>query len=508
MPGRIKLRILMPASLCYMAVSLGWALLHYPNPWYLLLNGVILAFFIHQYISEMKVRAAERAQQHRSEQRIRHMAYYDDLTGLPNRRQFRERLSEQLESSVIQRDGLAVFYMDIDRFKLVNDSLGHDFGDILLLHVAERLTRVVGPQDFVARMEGDEFALFFLSTGNQEKAFEIATSILNILDSPFLLQDYQIHLTASIGIALYDEERAARAEDLMRGADVALSRAKEGGKNTYQLFTDLMNQRSMERLQLEQDLRQAMARGEFSLHYQPQVHAVTGEVIGFEALLRWTHPERGRISPDQFIPIVEENGMIDAIGDWVIQEACRQNKAWQDEGYPKVPVSVNVSTKQFQQSGLAARIQFILHEVGLDPCYLGLELTESVMMNQEQAYECLKSMKELGVHISIDDFGTGYCSLSYLKRLPIDKLKIDRSFVNDVLVDPNDAAIVATIIAMARHLNLRVIAEGVETEEQKQYLLRQDCHEVQGYVYSPALTADEVLLVWGTIKEVAAGPEE
>lgn len=436
------------------------------------------------------------------------MAYYDDLTGLPNRRQFRERLSEQLGPSAVQGEGFAVFYMDIDRFKLVNDSLGHDFGDILLLHVAERLTRVVGPRDFVARMEGDEFALFFPSTPSPEKAFEIASSILNILDSPFFLQDYQIHVTASIGIALYDEKQAYRAEDLMRGADVALSRAKEGGKNTYQLFNALMNQRSMERLQLEQDLRQALVGREFSLHYQPQVHALTGEVIGFEALLRWMHPERGMIPPDQFIPIIEENGMIDAIGDWVIREACRQNKAWQDEGYPQVPVSVNVSTRQFQQGGLTGRIQAILDEIGLDPRYLGVELTESVMMNQDQAYDCLETMKELGVHISIDDFGTGYCSLSYLKRLPIDKLKIDRSFVNDVLDDPNDAAIVSTIIAMARHLNMRVIAEGVETEEQKEYLLRQDCYEVQGYVYSPALSADDVPLIWGYRKEVAAGPED
>lgn len=423
------------------------------------------------------------------------MVYYDDLTGLPNRRQFREKLSAELKQCAQAKESVAVFYMNIDRFKFVNDSLGHDYGDILLLHVAERLTHVVGKDDFVARMEGDEFAFYFKSVHSEELAAPIAKRILEMLEAPFQLKDYQIHITASIGIAIVNDHHL-KAEDLIRCADMALSRAKESGKNTYKLYTDVMNDRTIERLNLEHDLRQAMKNGEFVLHYQPQVHMLTGAIIGFEALLRWIHPQKGLIPPYVFIPLSEEIGMIDQIGEWAIREACRQNKMWQDAGYDCVPVYVNISTRQFMHSNLSEKVAKILQETKLDPQFLGLEITESVMMDYEHASESLNELKQLGVHISIDDFGTGYCSLGYLKKLPIDKLKIDRSFVDDVLDDPNDAAIVSMIIAMAKHLNLSVIAEGVETEDQKTYLVNQDCVEVQGFLYSPALSAQDIERQW------------
>lgn len=484
-----------------MVISLLWATMFFPKWWYICFNAIVIVLMIYQSISEKKNRSAELQQQKRSEERIRHMVYYDDLTGLPNRRHFREQLSTELKQCVEKKESVAVFYMDIDRFKFINDSLGHDYGDILLLHVAERLTHVVDKDDFVARMEGDEFALFYKHVHSEELADLIARRILATLEAPFTLKDYHIHISASIGIAIAAGEKL-KAEDLMRGADMALSRAKENGKNTYRLYTDVMNTSTLERLKLEHDLRKAMKNGEFELHYQPQVHSETGKIIGFEALLRWFHPEQGLISPGVFIPLAEEIGIIEQIGEWAILEACKQNKAWQDAGYEAVTVSVNISTQQFKYSNLTETVAQILQETQLDPQYLGLEITESVMLDYDYASTCLNDLKKLGVHISIDDFGTGYCSLGYLKKLPIDKLKIDRSFVDDVLEDPNDAAIVSTIIAMAKHLNLSVIAEGVETEGQKTYLYNQDCVEVQGYLYSPAVSAKEIEQQWKTTRNI------
>jgi diguanylate cyclase (GGDEF)-like protein len=488
---QIKHLIIMPLSFLFLAASLIWTAFRESQAWYLWISLAVLIFTIRHYYYEKKTMAAQSRNQKLSEERIRHMVHYDDLTGLPNRRQFRERLAEHLSEPETVKQGLAVFCLDIDQFQLINESLGHDYGDILLLQTAERLTRIVGPQDLVARMDADKFALYFPRVQTAEAAYGIAGRMMDVLKMPFQLQDYRIHVTASIGIALADQVKL-KAEDLIRGADVAMARAKENGKNTYMLFTPSMSKRTIERLKLEQDLREALTDGQFTLHYQPQIDVVNGQLIGFEALLRWNHPELGLIPPGQFIPIAEENGMIDAIGEWVIREACRQNKVWLDAGYDVVPISVNLSTKQFQQPGLEGKIRSILQETGLDPKYLGLEITESVMMNIEQATQCLTEMKRLGAHISIDDFGTGYSSLGYLKQLPVDRLKIDRSFVRDVLSDPNDAAIVSMIIAMAHHLNLKVIAEGVETEEQKNYLLQNFCTEVQGYLYGPPLNASAI----------------
>jgi diguanylate cyclase (GGDEF)-like protein len=492
---KIKQFVLVPLSILFLAASLIWAASRDSRPWYLWVSVAMLVFLILHYFAEKRDHTAESRRQKLTEERIRHLVYYDDLTGLPNRRQFRERLAKQLALPETATDGLAVFYLDIDQFQLVNESLGHDYGDILLLQAAERLSQIVGPQDLIARMDGDQFAFYFARVGTEEAAYAKAERIMELLKDPFQLQDYRIHATASIGIAL-SERDSLRAEDLIRGADVAMARAKEHGRNTYMLFTHSMSRRTMERLKLEQEMREALANGQFTLYYQPQINVVDGKLIGFEALLRWVHPELGLISPGRFIPIAEENGMIDAIGEWVIREACRQNKAWLDAGFEIVPISVNLSTKQFRQHGLGDKIRSILQETGLDPQYLGLEITESVMMNIEQASQCLTEMKRLGVHISIDDFGTGYSSLGYLKQLPVDRLKIDRSFVRDVLKDPNDAAIVGMIIAMAHHLNLKVIAEGVETEEQKNYLLAHFCTEVQGYLYGPPMHASAVEETW------------
>lgn len=496
-----KIRIFMPAAMCFIVVSLSWTLVGTEHVLFYSLYYVTLAWFIYQYIREVGSRRNEMSIRRRTEDRIRHLVYYDDLTGLPNRRMFRERLAEKVEKAE-EHTGLAVIYVDIDRFKLVIDSLGHDYGDILLLQVAERLTHVVGKDDFIARMERDEFALFFPHIDEESAVIELAQRIDQLIAPPFMLKNYHIHITVSIGISMR-KCRNESAEDLMRRADIALSRAKEMGKNNYQIFTPAMNISTIERLTMENDMRQALNNNEFELYYQPQVDTESGNVICFEALLRWNHPTKGLIQPDKFIPLAEETGMIVWIGEWVIYEACRQNKAWQDEGYPSVPVSVNLSTRQFHQSDLSDKIKNILKETGLEAKYLELEITESVMMDFDRAVESFQKMQHLGVAISIDDFGTGYSSLSYLKKMPINKLKIDRSFVRDVLHNMNDAAIVATIISMARNLKLRVIAEGVETLEQMKYLCRNHCDELQGYFFSPPLPAEQISKQWHAVQEVA-----
>jgi diguanylate cyclase (GGDEF)-like protein/PAS domain S-box-containing protein len=432
------------------------------------------------------------SERRKMEDKIRHMAYYDDLTGLPNRRLFRERLGRAMELTRSGGEGLAVFYLDIDRFKLVNDSFGHDYGDMLLMQVAERFTRLVGDQDFLARTEGDEFAIFHTSVGNKERLEELAGRVGEVLEQPFSIGEVQIHISASIGISYYTGEDEV-ADTLMKQADIALSRSKEKGKNNYQIFNLEMNAVSLKRLTLESELRRAIIREEFMLVYQPQLDTESGMIVGMEALIRWNHPERGIISPQDFIPVAEDSGLIVPIGEWVISEACKQNKAWQDAGYTPVPISVNLSIRQFLQHNLKGRIQAILEQTGLPARYLELEITESMTMDVDFASSLLRELKELGVKISIDDFGTGYSSLYLLKRFPIDKLKIDRSFVRDIMSDPNDAAIVATIISMTRHLNLKVIAEGVETEEQLDFLYRNHCHEVQGFWFSPPVTAGKIM---------------
>jgi diguanylate cyclase (GGDEF)-like protein/PAS domain S-box-containing protein len=421
----------------------------------------------------------------RMENRIRHMAYYDDLTGLPNRRLLRDRLETAMEETREGQGGVAVLYLDIDRFKLVNDSFGHDYGDILLMQVAERFTRCVSDEDFLARTEGDEFALFYTNVNTKEQLDLLAEGIGEALEQPFVIGEYQIHITASIGISHFMGDAGETADLMMKYADIALSRSKDTGKNNHQIFNADMNTISLTRLTMESELRRAILKNEFVLVYQPQINIENSALVGMEALIRWKHPERGMVPPKDFIPIAEDTGLIVPIGEWVLTEACKQNKKWQDAGYPAVPVSVNLSMRQFLQHNLKGKIESILECTGLQARYLELEITESMTMDVDFATNSLLELKSLGVRISIDDFGTGYSSLHLLKRFPIDKLKIDRSFVRDIMLDPNDAAIVTTIISMTHHLNLLVIAEGVETEEQMRFLHENRCNQIQGYWFSP-----------------------
>ncbi|MDR6879222.1 EAL domain-containing protein [Bacillus sp. 3255] len=444
-------------------------------------NGVHGYILICQDITERK----------RGDEQVRYMAYYDDMTGLPNRRLFRDQLNERLGMSKSMGFKVAVFYLDIDRFKLVNDSFGYDYGNMLLLQLAERFMRCVKENDYLARTEGDEFAFFYSYVADSNDAIAVIAEINRVLEKPFLLEQYEVHITASIGIAISSED-AEDADMLMKYADIALARAKEKGRNDFQIFNTDMKSVSLNRLKLENELRRAIAGEEFVLFYQPQVDIETGRIVGTEALIRWQHPEKGLISPNHFIPFAEESGLIVPIGEWVLRAACKQNKAWQNMGFPKMPISVNLSMRQFFQHNLKGKISHVLDQTGLDPQYLELEITESMTMDVDHAIQSLLELKELGVHVSIDDFGTGYSSLYYLKKFPIDKLKIDRSFVRDIMVDPNDAAIVATIIAMTHHLNLKVIAEGVETEEQLHFLHQNRCNEVQGYWFSPPVNAQEL----------------
>ncbi|SCW74199.1 PAS domain S-box-containing protein/diguanylate cyclase (GGDEF) domain-containing protein [Paenibacillus tianmuensis] len=444
----------------------------------------------------------------RTEEQIRHLAYYDDMTGLPNRRLFVQHLNAAMAAASRHERKLAVLFVDIDRFKIVNDCFGHDYGDMLLLQVAERFSRCLGPDDYLARTEGDEFALFFqVADQEAEPVGTIAKEIFDVLEEPFVLGQNLVHLTVSIGISLLSREDES-ADLLMKCADMALTRAKEKGKNNYQLFNSEMKSVSLKRLTLESELRRALAKNELLLHYQPQMDITTGRIVGFEALVRWQHPERGLVAPGEFIPFAEESGLIVPIGEWALKEACRQNKQWQDAGLEVVPVSVNLSIRQFMQHQLCVGIGRILRETGLDPALLELEITESCTMDVDYACGLLHELKQLGVKISIDDFGTGYSSLSYLKKFPIDKLKIDRSFVRDILTDPNDAAIVASIIAMTRHLNMEVIAEGVEIEEQLRFLHDNDCHLIQGFYLSPPLAVPDAERLMKLYSTQAAAEEE
>lgn len=426
----------------------------------------------------------------RSIERIRYLAYYDDMTGIPNRKYFRDQLENALLLADYNQARIAVLLVDIDRFKIYNDTFGHDAGNVLLLQAAERLTRCVSSHDVLARMEGDEFAIFYTDVSGRDEVREHIEQIRSAFGAPFECQGYTIAMTVSIGAAL-NEKPGVDADTLMKRADVALTRAKEMGRDTFRFYAESMELGALDRLTLETNLRSALQRNEFELYYQPQVNIVTGEVVGAEGLLRWNHPERGVIMPQDFIGLAEETGLIVPIGEFVVAEACRQAVRWKQLGLPLLPISVNLSLRQFLQPNLAERIEQILRETGMEPHRLELEITESATSDVQYAKRVLQNLQKLGVRICIDDFGTGYSSLNYLRRFPISRLKIDRSFVRDVLHDQQDAQIVKTIIAMARHLNLKVIAEGVENEEQRRFLERHRCHEAQGFLYGRPMRADE-----------------
>ena len=427
----------------------------------------------------------------RTEAQVAHAAHYDALTGLPNRALFRDRLQQAF--TLTQREGIqsfAVLHFGLDKFKIVNQCLGRTIGDQLLLEVSRRLAEVMYEIDTVARVVGDEFLILVQNIQDSQDAALVAKKIIDSLLSPFMVEEQEIFLTASIGIAVYPQDGPA-VDDMLKNADAALCRAKEElGRGNYQFFREDMNSRAMQKLILEGDLRRALEHGEFHLHYQPQVDIKTGKIIGLEALIRWAHPEKGNVPPDQFISAAESSGLIEPIGDWVLQAACHQHQDWIRAGLPAMRIAVNLSAHQFLHGDLVGKVAAAIEESGMDPHYLELELTESMLMdNIEETVSVLRDLKTMGVRLSIDDFGTGYSSLSYLKRFPLDILKIDRSFVIELAANADDAEIARAIIAMAHALRLEVVAEGVETEEQLDFLAAANCDFVQGYFFSPPVSA-------------------
>ena len=425
------------------------------------------------------------------ERNIRHMAHHDSLTDLPNRALFRDRLTHAMAQADRYQQKLAVMFLDLDRFKAINDTLGHSLGDQLLRIAAERLRTCVRDCDTVARLGGDEFTVIVEDVVDPQTAGVVAQKIVDTFAQPFNLLGHEVFVTTSIGITVYPDD-GEQLDSLLRNADTAMYRAKGCGRNNFQFYVADMNVRARERLMLENALRRALVRDEFELYYQPRVDIYSGRVIGAEALLRWRHPDMGMIPPAEFVPILEETGMIIPVGEWALREACRQNRAWQTMELPPVRVAVNLSARQFVQKDLAGTVEQALADSGLSSAYLELEITEELLLeNSLSNTATLNKLRDLGVHISIDDFGTGYSSLSYLKRLPINTLKIDKSFVRDITRDSDGAAIASAIIAMACSLRLNVLAEGVETEEQLSFLRAQGCNEIQGYSFSHPLSADD-----------------
>jgi diguanylate cyclase (GGDEF)-like protein/PAS domain S-box-containing protein len=424
--------------------------------------------------------------------RIQHLAYHDNLTGLPNRSLLQDRLAHCIARAERSSRKVAVLFIDLDNFKNINDTLGHDVGDELLRQVARRLTTCVRSSDTIARQGGDEFIVLLDSLEDGRGASVVAQNILNSLRAAFDLGGTAQHVSGSVGIALYPED-GRDAQTLMRNADTAMFHGKGIGKNTYQYFTAQMNVAVKRRMTLESALRRAVLQKDFMLHYQPQIDLETGEISGVEALVRWKTEDSGIVMPADFIPLAEETGLINEIGEWVLREGCRQNREWQDRGLAPRRVAVNLSARQFMDKGFLDTLTRVLEETGLDPAWLELEITESQIMRQTEGMILLLTrLSGMGVHLAVDDFGTGYSSLSYLKRLPIQKLKIDQSFVRDITVDPNDAAIVVAIIQMARSLELETIAEGVETAGQLALLRSKGCRAGQGYYFSEPLSADNL----------------
>ncbi|RMH05715.1 MAG: EAL domain-containing protein [Nitrospirae bacterium] len=428
----------------------------------------------------------------RADERMAYLAQYDSLTGLANRSLFKELLSLALARAERSGKHVALMYLDLDRFKIINDSLGHDAGDHVLKVVAQRLRSRMRRSDTVARLGGDEFTVILEGVGTVQDATKVAQELLHIIALPITVQDQEIVVTPSIGIAIYPQY-GTDPETLIKHADIAMYRAKRQGRNAYRFYTTETGGKAYEHLALESRLRRALDRGEFLLHYQPQIEMASGRIVAMEALLRWRNPDRGMMPPDEFIPLAEENGMIIPIGEWVLWTACRQNKHWQEAGLSPTRVSVNLSARQFRQKSFVEMVERVLHETKLAPQYLELELTESLLFESNgTSINRLKELKALGINISIDDFGTGYSSLSYLKSFPIDALKIDRSFVGDIPNSLEDSAIAGGMIALAHGLKLQVTAEGVETRAQFDFLQERGCDLIQGYLLSLPLPAEDV----------------
>ena len=430
---------------------------------------------------------------------LAYLAYHDALTDLPNRRPLKDRLTLALAQARRNEQMLAVMFLDLDQFKVVNDTAGHVEGDKLLQSVSQQLNSVLREGDTVARVGGDEFILLLPKIEQLADATEIAERVLTAVGRTRVIVGHEFNISISIGITLFPTD-GDDAETLLTNADIAMYQAKEQGKNNFQFFTPVMNTRIQNRLALENDLRHGLERGEFVVYYQPQLNISTGQIVGVEALVRWQHPERGLVLPMEFIPVAEETGLIVPLGEWVLHAACAQIRSWQEAGLPPLRVAVNLSAREFQQGNLIEAVAGVLEETGLAPEFLQLEITEGVSIQDvDFTIKVMGELKEMGVQIAIDDFGTGYSALSYLRRFPIDVVKIDRSFVCDLTIDSTDAEIATTIIVMAHNLGLEVIAEGVETEEQLAFLKQRRCDEMQGYLFSKPVPAEklEEILVQG-----------
>lgn len=438
----------------------------------------------------------------RAVEQIVYMAYHDTLTDLPNRHLLKDRLRQALESARHYKRLVAVLFLDLDNFKLINDTLGHDFGDILLQKVSGRLVRYlrrsdsVGrpgtefPETTVARLGGDEFTILLTEITNIKDAAKVSQRLIDLFKDPFTIKGHEVFITTSIGISVYPHD-GDTVDALLKNADTAMYDAKSQGRNNYQFYRESLNITTAERLALENSLRKAMDRNEFELFYQPQFDTNNRQIIGAEALIRWIHPEKGMLLPKYFIPLAEDTGLIIPIGKWILQTACAQNVAWQSAGFAPVTITVNISNVQFRQSNFVETIQDALSDTGLDPRYLELEISESIVMKAtENIFATLQHLKALGVQIAIDDFGTGYSSLSNLKRYPIDKLKIDRSFIRDLFANADERSIVSAIIAVAHNLNLKVIAEGVETEQQLAFVKDKGSDGIQGFLLGLPMPAD------------------
>jgi diguanylate cyclase (GGDEF)-like protein/PAS domain S-box-containing protein len=427
-----------------------------------------------------------------AEEQVKYLAYYDSLTGLPNRSLLKDRLGKALASARRHHEKVAVLFLDLDRFKIINDSMGHSYGDLLLKQVALRLKKVAREEDTVARLGGDEFLVVLTSIKDAGEAAVAAERIVAEMDNEFVIANNSFKVSCSIGIGIFPEH-GSDDETLIKNADAAMYSAKESGRYAYRFFTDAMNAEVMERLTLENSLRHALERNELFLVYQPQMHLASKQITGLEALLRWEHPELGLVPPDRFIPVAESSGLIVPIGEWVLRTACAQAQIWYTAGVPIPHVGVNVSAVQFRQEGFCELVKQVLHDSGLAPASLELELTESLLLsNADVTFSLLAELKQMGVNLAIDDFGTGYSSLSYLRQFPVSKLKIDRSFIKDVASNSDAAAITSAIIEMARALNLEVIAEGVETEAQMSFLEARRCDQIQGFYFSKPLTPDKI----------------
>jgi diguanylate cyclase (GGDEF)-like protein/PAS domain S-box-containing protein len=439
---------------------------------------IIGAVIVFHDVSEVRATAS----------RMAYLAQHDSVTDLPNRLLLNDRLTEAVSLAHRHRRQLAVLFLDVDRFKHVNDSLGHAIGDRLLQSIAQRLLGCVRASDTVSRQGGDEFVILLPEVTRAEDATVCADKILEALRTAHRIDDHDVHVTASIGIVTYPDD-GTDCETLMKHADFAMYHAKSKGRDNRQFFKQDLNQRAMKRQSLEDGVRHALARDEFSVHYQPKVNLDTGEVVGVEALIRWLHPELGLVSPAEFIPIAEEAGLMVPIGQWVVGQACHQAQAWQDIGLPPIRVAVNISVAELRAKDFVSGIGATLAETGLDPRFLELELTETFLVQDSTAtLAVLRDLKELGIKLALDDFGTGYSSLNHLRRFPIDTLKIDRSFVHTVTTNPDDASIVCAVISMGKNLHMRVVAEGIETSGQLAYLQDRGCPFGQGYYFSRPLT--------------------